>query len=337
MSQLRYLLPPVPCFFKACLHAHSTVTDGKLSPKAVKEAYKEKGYSILSLTDHNVVADHSSLNDPDFLMLTGIEINTCQNGFHPRMKTYHLNLIAKQPGLRWQPFPKPKYTEDARPHVLRTVIGNMSDAYSVEAVNAVIAEANRQGYLVCYNHPEWSLQNYCDYAPLKGLWAMELCNNGNTVMGYNDRDNSKVYQDLVNLGNRIVPLGTDDCHGTNDMFGAWTMIGAEKLEYASVIQAMERGNLYASTGPDIYNLTLEGDKLTVQCSDAQYITLETSCRFACSATPTRNDSLLREATFNISPWMEYAAGSASDWLRIVVRDPYGHYAATRAYFGDELA
>ena len=333
---MQHLLPPVARYFKTNLHAHSTISDGRLTPQEVKDAYKAQGYSILCLTDHNVAADHSDMNEPDFLMLTGVEVNTVVSDSPTRKRTYHLNLIAKRPDLLWQPWPCRKPYPDALPYLDKAVADNMCDEYSPEAVNAVIAEANRQGYLVFYNHPEWSLQDYTDYAPLKGLWGMELCNYSSVVAGYNDRDNAMVYRDLCNLGNRIVPLGTDDGHSTQDICGAWAMIGAEKLEYGSVIEAMERGNLYASTGPEIHGLALDGSILTVRCSDARSVTLECSNRFALIANPIHNDGLLREATFDISRWLTLTENSPNDWFRIVIHGPYGHYAATRAYFRDEL-
>lgn len=336
MPNIRYLLPRVDRYFKANLHAHSTITDGKMSPQEVKAAYREKGYSILCLTDHNVVADHSDMNEPDFLMLTGVEINTNQTGFHHRMPAYHLNLIAKEPHRLWQPFRKVDPLEAAKPHVEKAEIAYMSNAYDVEAVNAAIAEANRQGFLVTYNHPGWSLQGYHDYAPLKGLWGMEICNYGSMLTGYGDRENGMVYREFLNLGNRMVPLATDDCHKPNGIGGAWVMVGAEKLEYASVIQALERGDLYASTGPDILELSLEGNTVTVRCTDARSVVLESNIRFARTAFPVHNDGLLREARLDISPWWNAAVQNPDDWFRITVYGPYGHYAATRAYFRDEL-
>ena len=335
MSELRHLLPPVGRYFKAGLHTHSTISDGRLSPQELKDLYKSKGYSILSLTDHNVVADHSNMNEPDFLMLTGIEVNTSQVNANPWMKTYHLNLIAKRPDIVWQPYPSASTKPEAAEYLAKATPAAMDNTYNIENVNAIIAEANRQGYLVFYNHPGWSLQNYTDYAPLKGLWGMELCNYSSIHAGFDDLDNSVVYRDMLNQGNRLVPLGTDDSHSVQDACGAWIMVGAEKLEYGSVIQALENGDLYASTGPEIYGLTIEGDILTVRCSDARQVRLEASTRFARSVAPVYNDGLLREAKFDLSPWRK-ANLRPEDWLRIVVHGPYGHYASTRAYFTDEL-
>ena len=39
--------------FKANLHSHSTLSDGKLSPAELKKIYKEHGYSVLAVTDHD--------------------------------------------------------------------------------------------------------------------------------------------------------------------------------------------------------------------------------------------------------------------------------------------
>jgi hypothetical protein len=333
---MQYLLPPVARYFKTNLHAHSTVSDGRLTPQEVKDAYKAQGYSILCLTDHNIPANHSDMNEPDFLMLTGVEVNTQTSDSPNRKRTYHLNLIAKRPDLLWQPWPSTSIREETQPYREKAEADSMSNAYDVDSVNAIIAAANEKGYLVFYNHPGWSLQDYNDYAPLKGLWGMELCNYSSQTAGYDDRDNAIVYRDLCNLGNRIVPLGTDDNHSTRDLCGAWAMIGAEKLEYGSVIEAMERGDLYASTGPEIHSLTLDGATLSLRCSDARYISLESSNRFALIANPIHNDGLLREATFDISRWLTLTENSPNDWFRVVVHGPYGHYASTRAYFRDEV-
>lgn len=34
--------------YKANLHCHTTVSDGRLTPEAVKKLYKENGYSVIA-------------------------------------------------------------------------------------------------------------------------------------------------------------------------------------------------------------------------------------------------------------------------------------------------
>lgn len=201
---------------------------------------------------------------------------------------------------------------------------------------AIIARANEKGHLVIYNHPIWSLQNYNDYVPLKGLWGMELCNYSSVVAGYEELHNSVIYRDMVNHQGSIVPVGADDAHSTKDACGAWIMVGAEKLEYGSVIEAMEKGHIYASTGPEIHSLTWDGQFLDIACSDARSISVECGNRYARYAAPLHNDGLMREARFDMRFWLDRCTGHPFDWLRIIVHGPYGHYASTRAFTYEEL-
>ena len=58
-----YILPQNGNFYRANLHCHSTLSDGKLTPEELKEIYKSAGYSVLAYSDHNVLIDHSDLNE----------------------------------------------------------------------------------------------------------------------------------------------------------------------------------------------------------------------------------------------------------------------------------
>lgn len=336
----KHLLPPVPRYFKANLHTHTTISDGKLSPEEMKQQYKDRGYQILCLTDHNIIVDHSDMNEEDFLMLTGAEYNINEHDWDTQRhwsKTYHLNFIAKRPDNLWQPFMPANLRPGALPYTHLVENENMPKVYDPEAINAMIAEGNRRGFLVMYNHPCWSLQNYTDYAPLKGLWGMEIVNGECCRLGFHDRDNSRVYTDLVNLGNRLYPLGADDAHNAPSVGQAWIMVGAEKLEYSTVIGALEKGDFYASTGPEIYEVSIDGDFLHIECSDAQYITVESGTRFAKRVNPIAPARLIRSGTIDLAQFFEKCSGeSPLEWLRVVVHGPYGDYAATRAYFLDEL-
>jgi len=338
MDMVKHLLPQVAQYYKANLHTHSTISDGKLTPQELKEAYKSKGYSILSITDHNVVADHSDLTDNSFLMLTGAEYNIDQTGGGYHRKTYHLNFIAKRPELLWQPFANPTYREDVMPYINKAEIDDLPRIFDTDAVNAVIARANEKGHLVMYNHPIWSLNDYTDYCGLKGLWAMELCNYDSFYHdGFADQNNSMVYRDLVNLTGSIFPVGADDAHSAAFFAGAWIMVGAEKLEYASVIEALEKGDFYASTGPEIYQVTWDGTYLDVDCSDAVRVSVECGNRYAFCERPVSNDGLMRHAHIDISWWTETVCKDRpNDWLRVIVHGPYGHYASTRAFHFREL-
>ena len=339
MSNMKHLLPPVPRYFKTNLHTHSTITDGKFSPEELKDMYKKQGYQILCISDHNVVVDHSALNEADFLMLTGAEYGISEPGQDALYKkSYHLNVISKRPDNLWQPILPRKPRESALPYLALVESPDMDRRHHPDSINEIIAQCNEHGFLVTYNHPAWSLQNYTDYAPLKGLWAMEICNY-NCLYAGRDTYSSLVYRDMLALGNRIYPVGCDDMHTLKSFAGAWIMVGAEKLSYDSVIHALEAGDFYASTGPEIHSLTIEGSTLKITCSDARSIALESDCRFAKHAYPVHTHGLMREATFDLTKWMEASqtAGCAEEaYIRLTVYGPYGHRAYTRAYSLKEL-
>ena len=334
MNTIKQLLPKVPQYFKANLHTHSNISDGKLTREEVKEAYKALDYQILCLTDHNTIANHSDMNDPDFLMLTGVEINVnAPDRSAAAGKTYHLNLIAKKPDNIWSPskvfrkFPAAAEYED------RMQCEEMDLQYDPDSVNAMIAKANEKGFLVMYNHPTWSCQAYPDYAPLKGLWGMELRNTECCLLGHNE-NNFRVYKDLLMLGNRIFPLGTDDMHAPRATGQSWIMVGAEKLDYDCVINALEKGDFYMSCGPEITDLRIEGNILKVTCSDAQRINMETHGRPA--QVVNAEGEPLREAEFPLDNFIAKTNDDPNALFYITVTAPDGSYATTRPYYLKDL-
>jgi hypothetical protein len=336
MKNVKHLLPQVARYFKTNLHTHSTVSDGKLTPAELKEAYIALGYQVLSLTDHNVIVDYSDMNEPDFLFLTGIEVEFN----HPEYVSgsdrpvYHLNLIAKQHDNLWAPGKVTGKFPNAAPFEEKMQCENMDMSYNPEAVNAMIAKANEKGFLVTYNHPTWSCQSYPDYAPLKNVWGMEVRNSECCSLGNND-NNERVFKDLLNLGNRILPLGSDDTHKREAIGGAWIMVGAEKLTYDSVIEALEKGDLYMSCGPEISDISMEGNMLKITCSDAKRITLETHGRYA-KISNADGENWLNEAQFDLTDFILRANGDNNAYVRLTVTAPDGTYACSRAYYLNEL-
>ena len=43
----KYLLPKTGNFYKANLHAHTDMSDGRNSPEEVKQIFKSKGYAVI--------------------------------------------------------------------------------------------------------------------------------------------------------------------------------------------------------------------------------------------------------------------------------------------------
>ncbi len=292
-----YLLPDAGRFYKANLHCHSTWSDGVYTPEELKEQYRSHGYSVLAITDHEGLFSHGELNESDFLTLTGMELefNEEHGPNWDHVVTCHLCAIRKDPSDLTQPgydpaYDHPKFTWLHDPEKAARIRGDgrpFVKLHTPENLNEVIRRLTGAGFFVTWNHPKWSQEFYPAYSQYVGMDAMEVYNNA-TFLGGHDERNGPVYDDLLRLlpeGKRLFITANDDTHDPCDLFGGFTMIKAEKLDYPSIIRALEAGHFYASTGPLIESLTVEDGALTVRS--------ETPLRYIRLITGTRQLSLVR--------------------------------------------
>lgn len=315
-----YLLPENGNFYKSNLHTHTTFSDGAWTLEETKKNYMDKGYSIIAFTDHNCYAWRKELDDENFLALAAVEVDMC-DGRSPSqgwdcVKVYHLNLFDTQPESRGTDYKGPPRLGD-------------NTLYSTDYINEYVKARNEEGFLVCYNHPYWSLQDYRDYCDLKGLFAMEIYNHGcelDGLYGYNPQ----VYDEMLRAGQKLFCLSTDDNHDRfpiddpmNDSFGGFTMIKAPKLDYASVIEAMKAGHFYASTGPEIKELYIKDDTLYVTCSPVEKIYTITEGR-RCYAKVAPKGQTITSAEFKLD--------GKEGYVRIDCRDEKGFHATSNPYF-----
>ena len=336
----KYLLPKEGKFFKANLHAHSTISDGRLTPEEMKKQYMEKGYSIIAYTDHDVFIPHEDLAEENFLPLNGFEMEVNEQGKEDfrDVKTCHMCFIALDPDNLIQPcYHRSDYLfgnsasnrhlvkyDESKPDYVRE--------YTGECISDMMKQGRDSGFFVTYNHPSWSSENYEQYMSYNNMHAMEICNFGCVVTGFADY-NEKEYDDMLRGGKRIFCISTDDNHNVHgkdtrdyDSFGGFTMIKADKLEYKTITDALVAGNFYASQGPEIYELWVEDDIVHITCSDADSIVLSSGRR---SIQVVYDEGKgLNEASFKIDKDATY--------FRITVNDAKGRHANTNAYFIDEL-
>ena len=101
--KLSDLLPREGNFYKANLHCHSVISDGRKTVEELKEFYKAHGYSVLAFTDHDVLLSHQDLTDDTFLALNGFEVE-CNEALPSKdRKTAHICFVAGKPDLLIQP------------------------------------------------------------------------------------------------------------------------------------------------------------------------------------------------------------------------------------------
>ena len=338
----KYLLPENGNFYKANLHCHTTVSDGRLTPEGVKELYKSQGYSVVAYTDHNLLISHNDLTDSEFLALNGVELDVGGKkieGASDYSKVCHFCLIALEPDNHINPFwhrslyktpgnvdKNAKYAlfDDSKPDYMRT--------YTSECISEIMSGSRELGFFVTYNHPTWSRESYDEYMGYHGMHAVEMFNGSCIAMGY-DEYNPRVYEDILSAGQRIYAIGADDNHNVHpfgsrrcDSCVAFTMIKAESLDYQAVTGALLDGHFYASEGPEIYELTYDEGKIHIETSLADRITVTYLGRG--SAVAYSDETPITSADFNIPANVGY--------FRLTVTDRSGKRAVTNAYYLDEL-
>lgn len=334
------LIPQSRPQYKANLHCHSTLSDGHHTVEELKKMYRAKGYSVLAVTDHEYPADHSRLNEADFLMLTGYEayIRTTATGvFDPYRPEVRLNLFAREPGNTRLICPNGNnycryLAQNGYP---REIIGVGSEAprqYTVDYVNAFIRAARENGYLVAYNHPYWSMEDEATVLSYEGLFSLEICNY-NSYLWNGLEHGAALYDRMLRRGWHINCHGGDDNHNMyplddprSDSFGVFTVLYPTELTYSGVIGAMERGDMYMSMGPRFRRLAVEGDELWLECSGVSAIFVYTGNKQPAHLYALRGE-LMTEAVLPIDAGARY--------LRVSLRDSEGRWADTRGFFPEE--
>jgi len=336
----QYLISPKTKQYRANLHAHSTFSDGKLSPEELKRAYRAQGYSILAVTDHEHPKSHFELSDPDFLMLTGYEAYIRTNAsarFDRYEPEVHLNLFARDPHNETMIcFNESyvKYIDDPAERAnLRRVGSERPREYSVSYINEFIRTAAAHGYLVSYNHPVWSLEDEETILSYENIFSLEICNY--SALRQNGEEFScALYDKMLRRRMRVFCHAGDDNHNKqpldcprSDSFGAFTMILSDSLSYDSVISAMEHGEMYASSGPLIHEISLEDGIVHIECSPSKRIILHTGSKAPKFEIAPKGQTV-SSADLKLDPIAPY--------LRVMVIDEEGGIATSRGFFRSEF-
>ena len=339
----KYLISPELNWYRANFHCHTKHSDGALTPEQVKEAYKNHGYSIVAYTDHDVLLDHSDLNDDEFLALTSSEyaVNQSAPGFPKifdtetnewvRKKCVHLNIFAKDPHNTFMPATAVEQQWILKDRYPDTRCDGYFREYSKDGINEIIKRCNEAGFLVQLNHPYWSLNEREDYINMEGLWGLEILNYA-TELETGSEYCPYIYDDMIRNGmfNLVCTMGDDNHNHQSfrESFGGSTFIGAKELKYDQIIEAMEKGNIYCASGrdnpPQFLALYVEDNIIKVDCTPCENICINAYARADRHITRQDGDNDLIHAEFPLR--------ESDVYFRVTLKDKYGNVAHTHTYF-----
>ena len=331
----KYLLANTKNSYKANLHAHTDISDGKFSPEALKELYKSAGYSVVAYTDHDILIPHHELTDSEFIALTGFEAQFNGHNKYPgnsSEKKCHICFIAKSPDVVEQPCFDEEYAYIGNCAKYREQVKFDKESYgfkreyTAECINEMVRIAKKKGFFVTYNHPAWSLETYEEYTKYTEFDAIEVYNNACNMIGITSSA-PYAYDDMLRGGQRLFPVAADDTHRDYDAFGGFVMIKADELKYEKITEALANGDFYASMGPLFREIYIEDGKLVVRCSDVVWVGVTTDTRRA-RCKFSQNGEALNEVEIPLD--FDY------EFFRITVKDAQGRFAYSNAFFKDAL-
>jgi hypothetical protein len=238
-------------FYRGNLHTHSNRSDAPLPPAEVVAAYRDHGYDFLAITDHFSetygfpVVDTRELRGDGFTTLIGAE----------------LHAPGIEVGERW--------------HILAVGLPlDFAPNLPGEDGPALARRARAAGAFVAIAHPAWYSLTLDDALALDAAHAVEVHNE--TCRWLNDRGDSwHILDMLLARGRRLFAIATDDAHFKErpDCRAAWVQVRSERLDPDALLAALKAGHFYASQGPELHDLRIEGGRVHVACSPAAAVFL----------------------------------------------------------------
>ncbi|MBC6439530.1 MAG: PHP domain-containing protein [Rhodospirillales bacterium] len=287
-------------FYKGNMHTHSTNSDGSLAPDAVCNAYREKGYDFLVMTDHFMevygytVTDTRPYRTDDFTTIIGAELHAPETSVG---EIWHIKSI----GL---PFDfEPLRDGETGPEIAR--------------------RAHEAGAFIGIVHPSWYGLTHADARELPFAHAVEIYNHGSAVEV--DRGHDWPFLDvLLNEGWKLSGYAADDAHElTHDWLGGWVMVQAEENEPELLLHSLKAGRYYSSMGPEIHDIAVEDGRVNVRSSEASVIAIQGRG----SRSGREMGDCITRASFDLYPFED-------SYFRITVIDKDGKRAWSNPYWLD---
>jgi hypothetical protein len=239
-------------WYKGNTHTHTINSDGDSTPDEVVRWYREHGYQFLVLTDHNVLTSVDALNamhgaSEQFLVVKGEEVTDPLD-----KKPLHIN------GL------------DVNARVAPQGGG------SVSAVLQRNVDAIRDaGGVPHINHPNygWAITR-AELEQVRNNRLFEIFNGHphvNNLGGGGLPGMEDVWDAILSNGTLLYGIAVDDAHvfkdpGNPDVAGpgrGWVMVRAARLDPRALLDALERGEFYASTGVELADYQANAHRISV--------------------------------------------------------------------------
>ena len=284
-------------FWRGNLHTHSTRSDGVLEPAEVCRRYRAEGYDFIALTDHFIgtygypIVDTVPMRTDSFTTILGAELHS---GAMANGELWHILAVGLPADFA------PSHSPNFHP------------AAGQETGPQIAARAVAAGAFVAIAHPQWSGLTLADARSITAAHAVEVYNHGCAV-GCDRPDGFAIADLLLSEGRKLSLIATDDAHFSEpDHFGGWVMVKAEANTPEALLAALKSGAFYASQGPELRDVRLDGDHVVIESSavvSAVAMGHGTGAKAVHGQSMTRTEVPL--ARLNATPWLRVAVIDAA--------------------------
>lgn len=246
-------------WYKGNTHTHTLNSDGDSSPEDVVKWYKENGYNFLFITDHEYITPAEPLNvlyakPEEFVVFQGQEITDRVDG-----KPHHVNALG-----------------------VSTVILPKRGTTSLSNLQANIDAVLSGGGVAQINHPNFGWALTADtIAKTKGAMHFELFNGHPLVnnLGGGDLPSTEAIWDAVlSSGRLIYGIAADDVHSVKKLGDkrsptpghGWVMVRANELSLKAILESLNRGEFYASTGVELESYSADQTAVSVKVKEQRW-------------------------------------------------------------------
>jgi hypothetical protein len=240
-------------WLKAALHTHTKRSDGDLDPDAHVRHHDWAGFDVCAITDHWTLTFEPSTEH--CLVITGAElaVDPLGEGRYTEILAIGIDDIPEDPGgdrRHWRPIDN---------YSFKTFPDLSAAGRFISALGGVSFVA----------HPYWSALPPELLLQTESVEGIELFNS--SAERENGRGDSSYVWDLtLEAGRRFWGFAADDCHYPRfDIGDAWTMVRAAERSEAAVLEGLRNGWTYASTGPVIHDVQIDGSAVEIRCGPAR--------------------------------------------------------------------
>lgn len=218
-------------WLKANFHTHAGTGQGTCGVNGIDDvaaAYKDAGYDILTISNHDLFSDTAEYQQKhDIVLINGFEYS-------------------------------------AYPHMLCIGVEGLIEGNHQDAVNKCV----EQGGIAVLCHPNWQRKEYwawSDMLSLQRYTGIEIYNgviyrlNGSGLA-------TDAWDFLLSNGKMVWGFGNDDFHRWHDLSRAWNVIYAASKNHEDIKAAIKSGSFYVSTGLILREFTIDNGTIKIHAS-----------------------------------------------------------------------